>query len=75
MKKLEVISPVLRIAIKLLNASYSDTLHKRKLDICHNLGKSFGDFVHSESGEKQSVDSNTKENEAECKGKIPTKGN
>ena len=58
-KQLEAISPVLRTAIKVLNASYSDTLRKRKSDVCHNLGKSFRGFVHSHSGEKQLFGDNT----------------
>ena len=58
-KQLEAISPALRTATKFLNASYSDTLRKRKSDICHTLGKSFGGFVHSLSGEKQLFDDNT----------------
>ena len=55
-KQLEAISPALRTAINVLNASYSDTLCKRKSDLCHTLGKSFGGFVHSQSGEKQLFD-------------------
>ena len=61
---MEAISPALRTATKVLNASYLDTLRKRKSDICHTLGKSFGGFVHSLSGEKQLFDDNTiKKNE------------
>ena len=41
LKQLEAIPPALRTAIKVLDASYSDTLRKRKSDICHTLGKSF----------------------------------
>ena len=59
-KQLKALLPVLRAAIKVLNASYSDILHKRKLDTCHNLGKSFGGFMHSESGEKRLFDKNAK---------------
>ena len=38
-KQISEISPLIQNSIKVLNASYSDALRKRKSDICKSLGK------------------------------------
>ena len=55
-KQITEISPLIRNSIKVLNASYSDALRKRKSDICKSLGKQFGGFTTCESSIKQLFD-------------------
>ena len=58
-KTLSSISPMLRTAIKCMNASFSDALRKRKSDICHALGKQYGGFSKGESTYKALFDDAT----------------
>ena len=53
------ISPLLQQSLKVLNSSFSETLRKRKQDVCTSLGAQFKPFAKSESSADMLFDDDT----------------
>ena len=56
---IKTISPMLQRSLKVLNYTFSETMRKRKYDVCTSLGRHFKPFATSDSSEESLFDEDT----------------